>query len=38
MPLWKSARYLAHFMHADRFNDRLDEAIELSPVRPTMRS
>ena len=27
MPFWKSAPYLAHFMHGYRFNERLDEAI-----------
>ena len=27
MPFWKSAPYLAHFMHGYKFNDRLDEAI-----------
>ena len=27
MPFWKSAPYLAHFMHNYRFNDLLDEAL-----------
>ena len=27
MPFWKSAPYLAHFMHGYRFNERFDEAI-----------
>ena len=27
MPFWKSAPYLAHFMHGYRFNERLDKAI-----------
>ena len=27
MPFWKSAPYLAHFMHGYRFNERLNEAI-----------
>ena len=27
MPFWKSAPYLAHFMHGYRFNDLLDEAV-----------
>ena len=27
MPFWKSAPYLAHFMHGYKFNERLDEAI-----------
>ena len=27
MPFWKSAPYLAHFMHGYRFNERLDEAL-----------
>ena len=27
MPFWKSAPYLAHFMHGYRFNELLDEAI-----------
>ena len=27
MPFWKSAPYLAHFMHGYKFNDRLDEAV-----------
>ena len=31
MPLWKSAPYLAHFMHGYKFNERLDEAFKLSP-------
>ena len=29
MPFWKSAPYLAHFMHGYRFNERLDEAIHV---------
>ena len=28
---WKSAPYLAHFMHGYKFNERLDETITLSP-------
>ena len=31
MPLWKSAPYLAHFMQGYKVNERLDEALELSP-------
>ena len=31
MRFWKSAPYLAHFMHGYKFNRLLDEAIELSP-------
>ena len=31
MPLWKSASYLAHFMHGYRFNERLDAALDQSP-------
>ena len=31
MPLWKSAPYLVHFMRGYRVNDRLEEALELSP-------
>ena len=27
MPFWKSAPYLAHFMHNYKFNERLDEAL-----------
>ncbi len=27
MPFWKSAPYLAHFMHSYKFNDRLEEAL-----------
>ncbi len=33
MALWKSAPYLLHFMRGYRVNDRLDEALELSPDR-----
>ena len=31
MALWKSAPYLAHFMHGYKFNERLDETLERSP-------
>ncbi|MDE0165413.1 MAG: DEAD/DEAH box helicase [Bryobacterales bacterium] len=31
MPFWKSAPYLAHFMHGYRFNERLNEMITESP-------
>ena len=31
MPLWKSAPYLIHFMRGYKFNERLDEALALSP-------
>ena len=31
MPFWKSAPYLAHFMHGYRFNDRLTDALDVSP-------
>ena len=31
MRFWKSAPYLAHFMHGYKFNERLDETIRLSP-------
>ena len=31
MRFWKSAPYLAHFMHGYKFNHLLDEAIRLSP-------
>ncbi|MDH5671167.1 MAG: helicase-related protein [Myxococcales bacterium] len=31
MPYWKSAPYLAHFMHGYKVNERLDEALQLSP-------
>lgn len=30
---WKSAPYLLHFMHGYKFNERLDEALELSPEK-----
>ena len=33
MPLWKSAPYLVHFMRDYKFNERLDETIELSPSK-----
>ncbi len=33
MPFWKSAPYLVHFMRGYRFNERLDEALELSPSK-----
>ena len=35
MALWKSAPYLAHFMHGYKFNERLDEALEQSPDKVT---
>ena len=35
MALWKSAPYLAHFMHGYKFNERLDEAFEQSPDKVT---
>jgi hypothetical protein len=31
MIFWKSAPYLAHFMHGYRFNQRLDESLEWTP-------
>lgn len=31
MALWKSAPYLAHFMHGYKFNERLDETLKQSP-------
>ena len=31
MPYWKSASYVAHFMHGYRFNDRLTETLKESP-------
>ena len=31
MPYWKSASYVAHFMHGYRFNDRLTEMLKESP-------
>ena len=31
MALWKSAPYLAHFMHGYKFDERLDETLERSP-------
>ena len=33
MPFWKSAPYLVHFMRGYKFNERLDETIELSPSK-----
>ena len=33
MRFWKSAPFLAHFMHGYRFNERLDEMIAKSPPR-----
>lgn len=40
MPYWKSASYLAHFMHGYRFNQRLAEKLEESPedVRDVVRA
>ena len=33
MPFWKSAPYLAHFMHGYKFNERLTEALRHTPER-----
>lgn len=33
MPFWKSAPYLAHFMHGYKFNERLTEALHHTPER-----
>ncbi len=33
MPFWKSAPYLVHFMRGYKLNERLDEAIKLSPCK-----
>ncbi|MEA3275004.1 MAG: hypothetical protein U9Q81_06890 [Pseudomonadota bacterium] len=33
MVFWKSASYLLHFMHGYKFNERLDETVELSPEK-----
>ena len=33
MPFWKSAPYLLHFMRGYKFNERLDEMLELSPSK-----
>ena len=33
MPFWKSAPYLVHFMRGYKFNERLEEALELSPSK-----
>ena len=33
MPLWKSAPYLAHFMRGYKFNDCLDETLEVCPEK-----
>ena len=33
MPFWKSAPYLVHFMRGYKFNERLDETLELSPSK-----
>ena len=33
MPFWKSAPYLAHFMHGYKFNERLTEALRHPPER-----
>ena len=33
MPFWKSAPYLMHFMRGYKFNDRFEEARQLSPAK-----
>ena len=33
MPFWKSAPYLTHFMRGYKLNERLEEALELSPSK-----
>ena len=33
MPFWKSAPYLVHFMRGYKFNERLEETLELSPSK-----
>ena len=33
MPFWKSAPYLIHFMRGYKFNERLDETLDLSPSK-----
>lgn len=36
MPFWKSAPYLAHFMHGYKFDERLNEAIEAPETPETL--
>ena len=33
MPFWKSAPYLVHFMRGYKFNERLEETLDLSPSK-----